>query len=112
MIHRSNSCSCFIEFVGRCKNKKNKKCSTSLAFYHSPSHLINSIKHDHSCTCVRSLIFQAYCKMLGAGLAEINSDAEEKLVEGFLQTLHGMTPFKPMYVEWTLISLSGAYCQF
>ena len=50
--------------------------------------------------------------MLGAGLAEINSDAEEKLVEGFLQTLHGRTPFKLIYVQWNFLSVSGAYKYF
>ena len=55
-------------------------------------------------------IFQAYCKMLGAGLAEINSDAEEKLVEGFLQTLHGTVNLE--IFARVLFSRTFAYAKF
>ena len=44
-----HSCSCIIEFI-KIVAKKAIKCSASLTFYRfSPTRLINSIKHKHSC---------------------------------------------------------------
>ena len=68
-----HSCSCIIEFI-KLNAKKEIKCSASLTFYlFSPTRLINSIKHEHSCKILYLLSYFQGEKGSGGRIPPIGS---------------------------------------